>query len=375
MNNGNSYYGSNRGYSHAPQPPDSRLPPPAGSAYNSGGYGGGYGGHAPPPAPPPVPPPGASSSYGGYSMPSGGNDYGPVYGGAPQYHPMMSGGSSLPPMPHPTDPTYPGWYKKWYDMYGHSLLGSNQQNYPPPAPPPGPPPPKAPRLSLSNPPPPPPPSEPVPPPPADAPGSSATPLAAKKGAVIYTTPRPPTPEHLKRKVPSKEMSFPLEPAAPPPPDDAYPFLPPEDKMQKMEREMKEEAEKKKKEVPKMDWYYDGQSWVYADKQPEKKPPSEEQIKTAEKIYYTYAKDENPVKNALINSLRGKYKDPNKPKIVLQPTGTERSDNPGLQGDLAVIRKLALLSRATPSHGETLNQSTPASQPSDRLYLDVVMFVT
>ena len=33
----------------------------------------------------------------------------------------------------------------------------------------------------------------------------------------------------------------------------------------------------------MDWYYDGQSWVYADKQPEKKGPSIEQVKTAEKV--------------------------------------------------------------------------------------------
>jgi len=65
--------------------------------------------------------------------------------------------------------------------------------------------------------------------------------------------------------------------------------------------------------PKMDWYYDGQSWVYADKPPEKKPPSIEKVKEAEKIFYTYAKAENPVQNALINSLRGKYKDPNKPK--------------------------------------------------------------
>ena len=37
----------------------------------------------------------------------------------------------------------------------------------------------------------------------------------------------------------------------------------------------------------MDWYYDGQSWVYADKQPEKKGPSIEQVKTAEKEIYSW----------------------------------------------------------------------------------------
>ena len=43
--------------------------------------------------------------------------------------------------------------------------------------------------------------------------------------------------------------------------------------------IKEPGEKK----PKMDWYYDGQSWVYADKPPEKKPPSIEKVKEAEKV--------------------------------------------------------------------------------------------
>jgi len=66
--------------------------------------------------------------------------------------------------------------------------------------------------------------------------------------------------------------------------------------------------------PKMQWFYDGQSWVYADKQPEIKPAAEEKQKEFD---YSFAKNENPVAQAIFNNLRGKYnrRDTNKPKPV------------------------------------------------------------
>ena len=71
--------------------------------------------------------------------------------------------------------------------------------------------------------------------------------AAKKGAVIYKTPRPPTPEPPKPAV--------SEPAVLPPP------------------KLVEQTELSTKPEPKkMQWFYDGESWVYAMEQPPMKPP-------------------------------------------------------------------------------------------------------
>jgi len=152
-------------------------------------------------------------------------------------------------MPNPSDPSYPAWYKMWYEQQ----YGQPTAPQPPPA--------KQARLEIGAPPPPPPGPPPTPPasttnrpfwqappsPPRESPPTAAAepPLisgrVAKKGAVIYTTPRPPTPE----RPPMKEMPFDLpEPTpttlmgAPPPP-------PPPEK-------------------GKLRWQHDGDTWVYTD---------------------------------------------------------------------------------------------------------------
>jgi hypothetical protein len=178
-------------------------------------------------------------------------------------------------MPNPWDPSYPAWYQQWYQQqaYQQSYMPPHQAVYgggafppgppltvPPPGPPPivptrasiGEPAAKKPCIDLSQP-PPPPPAVTSTSGPTETAGATTTAApawqAAKRGAVIYDTPRLPTPSPPPPPV--------VEIVNPPPVVEELPLtsppLPPPAK-------------------PKMQWWYDGQSWVYADKQPEMKEP-------------------------------------------------------------------------------------------------------
>ena len=194
------------------------------------------------PGVPPTPPSPQDRPLNWSSAPTGppqGNPYPPVppYTGGyqppgpPPYYPPHPSGPMMPPMPHPSDPSYPAWYKQWYEIH---LPGSPVFSSGPPPPPPqpspathGPSPAKKPCLDLGGPP---------PPPPHSTFTNQPTWQAAKRKAVIYTTPRLPTPEPPASPIPL------INTAAPPPPPP-----PPKAKMQ---------------------WFYDGESWVYSDTQPE-----------------------------------------------------------------------------------------------------------
>jgi len=63
---------------------------------------------------------------------------------------------------------------------------------------------------------------------------------------------------------------------------------------------------------KMQWFYDGQSWVYATEQPPMKSPQEP---TKEVFDYSYGGSEDPVAKAVLANMRGKYNKPDKPKAV------------------------------------------------------------
>jgi len=119
-------------------------------------------------------------------------------------------------------------------------------------------------------------------------------MAAKKGAVIYSTPRPPTPE------PPKPV-FVAQPESEPVPQSSNLF---------------ETRPPSPPQKPKMQWFHDGTSWVYADKQPERKEPE-----SKPEIIYSGASNQNPVAAAVMSNMRttrnkwGKIEDPNKPKAV------------------------------------------------------------
>ena len=81
--------------------------------------------------------------------------------------------------------------------------------------------------------------------------------AARKGAVIYRTPRPPSPEAPK----------PSQPLVLPPPR-----LVEESELAEML------ASQSEPEPGRMEWFYDGESWVYASQQPPIKPPKPSQEK-------------------------------------------------------------------------------------------------
>ena len=85
--------------------------------------------------------------------------------------------------------------------------------------------------------------------------------AARKGAVIYKTPRPPTPEPPK----------PSQPVVLPPPRLVS------------ESELAELDNKPEPEAGKMQWFYDGESWVYASQQPPIKPPKQSQDKVRPRL--------------------------------------------------------------------------------------------
>jgi len=213
----------------------------------------------------------------------------------PPFMPMMMPMPAMPPMPPPWDPYYAQWYNQWYYSY-YGMQQSPQTNTsahpktpkieddqpPPPGFEEGPPPAKKPTLDLGAPP---------PPPPSDEPKEELKIKpewqAAKKGAVIYKTPRPPTPE-------------PPKPIIPP-----QPVLPPP----QLEEPTITNQEKPK--VPgKMQWFYDGQSWVYAAEQPPSKPEP-----TKEVFDYSYGGSEDPVAKAVLANMRGKYNKPDKPKVI------------------------------------------------------------
>jgi len=63
---------------------------------------------------------------------------------------------------------------------------------------------------------------------------------------------------------------------------------------------------------KMQWFYDGQSWVYATEQPPMKSPQEP---TKEVFDYSYGGSEDPVAKAVLANMRGKYNKPDKPKVI------------------------------------------------------------
>jgi len=71
----------------------------------------------------------------------------------------------------------------------------------------------------------------------------------------------------------------------------------------------------KPEPKKMQWFYDGESWVYALEQPPMKPPIPNEERPEFK--YTYGGAENPVGNAVLANLKGKFTKPDKPKVLVQ----------------------------------------------------------
>jgi len=221
---------------------------------------------------------------------------------SPNMMPMAMQMPGMPPMPPPWDPYYAQWYSQWYySYYGMPqppqayyqqppLNQPNQQRFepkpsvsdqpPPPGFDDGPPPAKKPTLDLSAPPPPPPEQ------PQEELKIKPEWQAAKKGAVIYKTPRPPTPEPPKPIIPPK------------------PLLPPP----QLQEHSQMNLEKPK---GKMQWFYDGQSWVYASEQPPMKPPKEP---SKEEFNYSYGGLEDPVAKAVLANMRGKYNKPDKPKV-------------------------------------------------------------
>lgn len=80
------------------------------------------------------------------------------------------------------------------------------------------------------------------------------------------------------------------------------------------------------------WFYDGQSWVYASEQPEMKPPKELEEKviiigqhpldiTSFLLQYTFGGAEDPVQAAVMANIRGSWSNnagkrgaPDKPKV-------------------------------------------------------------
>jgi len=63
----------------------------------------------------------------------------------------------------------------------------------------------------------------------------------------------------------------------------------------------------------MQWFYDGQSWVYAAEQPPVKPSKE--AAQENNFNYSYGGSEDPVAQAVLANMRGKYNKPDKPKAV------------------------------------------------------------
>merc|ERR1719348_496129 len=204
----------------------------------------------------------------------------------------------MPPMPPPWDPYYAQWYNQWYYSY-YGMQQSPQTNTsahpktpkieddqpPPPGFEEGPPPAKKPTLDLGAPPP--------PPPPADDPQEELKIKpewqAAKKGAVIYKNPRPPTPEPPKPVVSEPEPSL-------PPPQLVTPV-----------------TLASKPEPKRMQWFYDGESWVYAFDQPPMKPPKPPEER--DEFKYSFGGSEDPVGKAFMANMKGKYMKPEKPKAV------------------------------------------------------------
>jgi len=214
---------------------------------------------------------------------------------APPANPSMM----MPPMPPPWDPMYAAWYSQWY-YTTHGGYAPHFAGPPPAAPPAAPAAPPPPVPGSDQPPPPgfdddsaePPPLKkshldlagPPPPPPEDKTPSWQ---AAKKGAVIYKTPRPPTPE------PPKPAPEPVKPVVLEPP--------------KLVENIQLAGPKK------MQWFHDGETWVYAKEPPEMKPakPPEEWPE----FKYSSARTEDPVGKAFMANMKGKYIKPDKPKAV------------------------------------------------------------
>lgn len=68
----------------------------------------------------------------------------------------------------------------------------------------------------------------------------------------------------------------------------------------------------KNQKPKFQWYYDGQSWVYTTEPPEVKPLLPEDNP---EFNYSFASDEDPVRNAVLANMRGNFNKQDKPKAV------------------------------------------------------------
>ena len=176
--------------------------------------------------------------------------------GPPPFCPQMTM-PGMPPMPPPWDPYYAHWYSQWYyscygaqqaqTSSGSNLVSKSSVSVDQP-PPPGndeAPPAKKIAIDLAAP----------PPPPPDLPEELKIKpewQAAKKGAVLYKTPRPPTPEPPKPIIPITTIA-----QTKPSPEEA-----------------KASTSVCAKEPSKMQWFYDGQSWVYSSEQPPMKQSSE-----------------------------------------------------------------------------------------------------
>ena len=214
---------------------------------------------------------------------------------APPANPSMM----MPPMPPPWAPMYAAWYSQWY-YTTHGGYAPHFAGPPPAAPPAAPVAPPPPVPGSDQPPPPgfdddsaePPPLKkshldlagPPPPPPEDKTPSWQ---AAKKGAVIYKTPRPPTPE------PPKPAPEPVKPVVLEPP--------------KLVENIQLAGPKK------WQWFHDGETWVYAKEPPEMKPPKPPE--EWPEFKYSSARAEDPVGKAFMANMKGKYIKHDKPKAV------------------------------------------------------------
>jgi len=154
-------------------------------------------------------------------------------------------------------------------------------------------------------PPPPPPPEPEP----STPPSSSKPSwqAAKAQPVVYKNPRPIEPTPPPRKPVSTELAN-QWPIANKPAN----VIEPTPEIQRLEAEMKEIEADIKNRKPKFQWYYNGQEWVYTTQPPEVKPLLPEDNP---EYNYSFASDEDPVRNAVLANMRGNFNKPDKPKAV------------------------------------------------------------